>query len=56
MPESRLFVRVIECDDGTWACNNGRAEYDRHALFDEALDHMTNLRRRVDRRRSSYIA
>ena len=43
MATARLFFRVIEDDDGTWACRRGREELDRHVGFDEALDHVTKL-------------
>ena len=43
MAEARLFFRAIECDDGSWACRHGREEYDCHALFQDALEHVTKL-------------
>lgn len=39
----RLFFRLIEHDDGWWACRRGREEIDRHPHQDQALDHMTEL-------------
>ena len=40
MDIARRFFRVIECDDNTWACRDGRDEVDRHDHQDEALEHL----------------
>jgi hypothetical protein len=38
-----LFFRVIELDDGRWACRHGSLEYDIHALMNQAIEHITAL-------------
>jgi hypothetical protein len=37
------FFRVIERDDGRWACRHGRQEFDAHPLLDEAIEHIKAL-------------
>jgi hypothetical protein len=37
---ARRFFRVIEHDDGTWACRDGRHVIDHHDNQDDALTHV----------------
>jgi hypothetical protein len=37
------FFRVIEQDDGRWACRHGRQVFDTHLLLDEAIEHIRAL-------------
>jgi len=37
------FFRVIELDDGRWACRRGRAELDGHAHLQDAVEHLSTL-------------
>jgi hypothetical protein len=37
------FFRVIERDDGRWACRRGGQEYDTHATVTPAIDHIRSL-------------
>jgi hypothetical protein len=37
------FFRVIEQDDGRWACRHGRQEYDTHPRLDQAIEHIQAL-------------
>jgi hypothetical protein len=41
------FLRVVELDDGGWACRRGLDEFDRHASLKEALRHLTRLAKRL---------
>jgi hypothetical protein len=43
MDIARRFFRMIECEDGTWACRHGRDELDRHDDRDEALKHISRV-------------
>ena len=43
MDIGRLFFRVIEQDDGTWACRHGFRGLDRHDTQDAAVVHITEL-------------
>lgn len=36
-----MFFRVIEQEDGCWACRHGRFEFDSHTAMKEAIEHMT---------------
>ena len=37
------FFRVVEQDDGRWACSHGRHEYDIHTDMNHAIEHITAL-------------
>jgi len=37
------FFRVIEQDDGQWACRHGRHVYDSHPLLDQAIEHISAI-------------
>lgn len=37
---ARRFFRVVEGDDGRWACRVGRREMDSHDAFTEAIRHI----------------
>ncbi len=43
MTEGRLYFRVLERADGTWACRRGRKEIDHHQSRREAVDHMASV-------------
>jgi hypothetical protein len=43
MDGPRLYFRIIEQDDGGWACQRGLTQLDRHHLHDAALEHITEL-------------
>ncbi|SDP27832.1 hypothetical protein SAMN04515671_3526 [Nakamurella panacisegetis] len=37
------FYRVIELDDGTWACRHGHTIFDTHAKLAPAITHIEEL-------------
>jgi hypothetical protein len=41
--KGRLFFRVVERQDGRWACRRGRTELDSHVALAEAVVHMRAL-------------
>ncbi len=43
MNAARLYFRIIEQDDGRWACRRGLAQLDVHHQMDAALAHITEL-------------
>lgn len=43
MTGARLYFRIIEQDDGRWACRRGLAQLDEHHVLDAALEHITEL-------------
>ena len=42
------IYRVIEDDEGGWACRFGRTEFDRHATLADALTHIEVLAAAVE--------
>jgi hypothetical protein len=40
MGKGRWFFRVIELDDGAWACRRGVEEFDRHDELYDAVSHI----------------
>jgi len=40
MAKRRWFFRVIELDDGRWACRHGTEEFDRHDELSDAVGHI----------------
>ena len=48
----RLYFRVIERDDGSWARRRGVWEIDSHADMDEAMQHIATV---ADEHRPSEI-
>jgi hypothetical protein len=43
MNKARVFVRIVECDDGTWEWHRGRAVVGFSTSFGAALDAATGL-------------
>lgn len=37
------FFRILELEDGSWACRRGRTVIDEHATYGDALDHICGL-------------
>jgi Uncharacterized protein conserved in bacteria (DUF2188) len=37
------FFRIVEREDGSWSCRRGRADLDRFAQLDEAIEHTTSI-------------
>jgi hypothetical protein len=37
--------RVVEQEDGSWSCRQGRDELDCHAQLDDAIEHTTGIAR-----------
>jgi len=37
------FFRVVELDDGRWACRHGEQEYDTHTAVEPAIAHIKAL-------------
>ncbi|HVY08594.1 MAG TPA: hypothetical protein VG650_05040 [Mycobacteriales bacterium] len=37
------YFRVLECEDGTWACGRGRELLDSHDTLTAAIDHCRSL-------------
>jgi len=43
MAEGRWFFRVIELDDGRWACRHGVEEFDSHGEMGDAVAHIRSI-------------
>jgi hypothetical protein len=43
MAKGRWFFRVIELDDGRWACRRGAEEFDRHVEMGDAVVHIRSI-------------
>ena len=43
MAEGRWFFRVIELDDGRWACRHGVEEFDTHGEMGDAVAHIRSI-------------
>jgi len=50
------FFRVIEQDDGRWACRHGRQEYDTHPRLDQTIEHIKALAAQKRPAQLSFIA
>jgi len=37
------FFRVVELDDGRWACRHGSHEYDTHPALNQAIEHIATV-------------
>lgn len=37
------YFRILELEDGSWACRRGRTVIDEHASYNDALDHICDL-------------